>query len=72
MVALRDGKWIKVYNAMELVPHYLNAVEVLEHLQKCMFPIRLHLTWPHIAQMHVVLPIILTAPRMPFRRRGVV
>jgi trimethylguanosine synthase len=50
ILSIQDGKWIKAYDATGLVPHYSNAAEVPEHLQKCMFPIRLHLMWPHVAQ----------------------
>ena len=50
IISIQDGKWIKAYDATGLVPHYSNAADVPEHLQKCMFSIRLYLTWPHIAQ----------------------
>lgn len=50
IISVQDGKWIKAYDATGLVPHYSNAADVPEHLQKCMFPIRLHLMWPHVAQ----------------------
>lgn len=34
IISIQDGKWIKAYDATGLVPHYSNAADVPEHLQK--------------------------------------